>query len=97
MSDLPSRGTVSSWLHDPDRVVAPSLVFDVMTARASGKLLTAEEWRATIDYEAFRIAYWDSMVSSDAYNMRLRLAFDAAIGDTEPIEEMDRPRDYDDE
>ena len=75
-SDLPSRGAVSSWLHDPDRVVAPSLVFDVMAARASGELMTAKEWRAAIDYEA---AWLQSDSPYDAMPMIKRIV-DAAIG-----------------
>ncbi len=42
MSDLPSRGAATSWLHDPDRAVAPSLVFDIVEARASGRLVDRE-------------------------------------------------------
>ena len=45
---LPSRGAASSWLHDPDRAVAPSLVFDIVEAYASGQVVD----RDAIDYEA---------------------------------------------
>ncbi len=46
---LPSPGVVSSWLHDPDASVGvPGFIFDVLEARASGRLVDRE----AIDHEA---------------------------------------------
>lgn len=92
MSDLPSRGAASSWLHDPDRAVASSPVFDVLEARASGELMTAAEWRDTIDYEAglaYLLKIW-VLVYGDEPSQQVRAILwdgiqggvDAAIGDT---------------
>ena len=43
-SNLPTRGAVSSWLHDPDRTIrVPAPYMDVLYAYVAGELRTATE------------------------------------------------------
>ena len=80
---LPSSGAASSWLHDPDRVVVPVLVFDIVQARASSELLTAAEWREAIDYEAARMVLQPADEADRPYfAARAKAIIDAALEET---------------
>lgn len=84
MSDLPSRGNVSAWLHDPDRSIRVPVTYRIiLDAYAEGRLVDRE----TIDYEA-AMERWKqgtpfSGTSDDEY---VRAIIAAAFGDEEDEE-----------
>ncbi len=88
MTELPSREEVASetaWIDKGGNNIGHWR--KIVEAYASSELLTAAEWRDTIDYEAAAITLHEvsiEMAEGDTYDAA-RLVVDAAIGDTKPI------------